>query len=63
MEREHDSATASAIPQEWERASRHPRFPDGNLGAFELEQGVCIYDRDDPGRYIVGEAYEVGEHR
>lgn len=49
------------LPAEWDRADRHPRLPDGNLGTFETAQGTCFYDRDQPGRYIIGHALELGE--
>lgn len=61
-EEDRDDAGAGDLPETWNQTERHPRLPDGSLGTFETEQGTCFYDRDHPGRYIVGQALEIGEY-
>lgn len=57
-----DNSQPTDLPAEWDRTERQPRLPDGNLGTFETAQGTCFYDRDQPGRYIIRQALEIGEH-
>jgi len=64
MKRNRDSEydeIGAGLPDEWAETGRHPHLPGGTFGTFEVEWGVCIFDRDDPERYILGDAVEVGE--
>lgn len=56
-ERRRDSMVA--LPDEWADTERDPEFPSADLGAFDLEQGLCLYDRDHPGQYLIGPGIDV----
>lgn len=49
--------------QEWQRTALHPELPGKELGDFEMDGGTCLYDRDNPAAFIVGETVPVGEQR
>lgn len=56
-----ENSTTNDLPEEWEQTECHPHLPDGNLGTVETAQGTCFYDRDQPGRFIIGRTFEIGE--
>lgn len=49
------------LSEEWAGTDRHPRLPGGDFSILEVERGVCIFDSDEPERYIFGVGVEIGE--
>lgn len=56
---EHGVDSTATLPDEWAETDRDPALPSGDLGAFEMEQGLCLYDRDYPGQYLIGPGIDV----
>lgn len=52
--------STGALPEEWVDTDRDPKLPSANLGTFEMNQGLCLYDRDHPGQYLIGPGVDVG---
>lgn len=57
---EHGVERMAALPDEWAETDRDPELPSSDLGSFEMEQGLCLYDRDHPGQYLIGPGVDVG---
>lgn len=49
------------LSEEWARTERHPRLPGEDFSILEVDRGVCIFDSDEPERYIFGVGVEIGE--
>ena len=54
-------SSEDALPEPWTDMARDPRYPEGNVGVCLSEQGTMLYDRADPGGYLIGSAVDLSE--
>ena len=52
-------SSEDALPEPWTDTARDPRYPEGNVGVCLSEQGTMLYDRADPGAYLIGTAVDL----
>ena len=54
-----ENGSAIRLPEAWVDTPRDPGVPGGSVGACRTGQGVMLYDRDAPGRYLIGTAVNL----
>jgi hypothetical protein len=53
------ASSADALPESWVDTPRDPRYPDGDVGVCRNGQGTMLYDRTDPGTYVLGNGVDL----
>ncbi len=51
--------STTRLPEAWADTPRDPGIPGGSVGACRTGQGMMLYDRDAPGRYLIGTAVDL----
>ncbi|WP_254838992.1 hypothetical protein [Natronomonas marina] len=49
------------LPESWADTPRDPRYLEGSVGTCRTGQGTMLYDRDAPGRYLIGPGVDLEE--
>lgn len=52
-----------ALPDAWSGTPRDPWYPEGDVGVCRNGQGTMLYDRTDPGTYLIGAAVDLDASR
>ncbi|PSQ16161.1 hypothetical protein BRD02_05345 [Halobacteriales archaeon QS_8_69_73] len=50
---------AARLPEAWVDTPRDPGISGGSVGTCRTGQGTMLYDRDAPGRYLIGTAVDL----
>ena len=54
-----EDGSTTRLPEAWVDTPRDPGIPGGSVGACSTGQGMMLYDRDAPGRYLIGTAVDL----
>ena len=54
-----ENGDATRLPEAWVDTPRDPGISGGSVGTCRTGQGTMLYDRDAPGRYLIGTAVDL----
>ena len=54
-----ENGNATRLPEAWVDTPRDPGISGGSVGVCRTGQGTMLYDRDAPGRYLIGTAVDL----
>ena len=54
-----ENGDVTRLPEAWVDTPRDPGISGGSVGTCRTGQGTMLYDRDAPGRYLIGTAVDL----